>query len=295
MLITPFPSSFPLNTSNQSVEAARRENNLRETIPQSGNGEAGEREQGLGSEGDRARQAAGQSINPLTYERPTPQSLLTPDDPSTESQLSDNANDQSAGREDAEQRQQDQAEQAEIRELEARDREVRAHEQAHAAVGGQYAGSPQYEFETGPDGQRYAVGGEVSIDVSEERTPEQTVRKLQQVRAAALAPAEPSPQDLRVAAEAARGVAEAQAQINRESNEAAQVDTETQTGVATSPPSLDEIIDENDISTPTRTLDNATLQIDDEEQTFFNRRNRVISQFYQRAAEPQAIGFSTSA
>ena len=57
-------------------------------------------------------------------------------------------------------------EQQQVRELSARDREVRAHEEAHANVGGRYAGSPTYSFQRGPDGKQYAVGGEVSIDVS---------------------------------------------------------------------------------------------------------------------------------
>ena len=100
-------------------------------------------------------------------------------------------------------------EQEEISQLAARDREVRAHEQAHAAVGGQYAGSPTYSFQRGPDGVRYAVGGEVSIDTSKAATPEETIRKAQVVRRAALAPADPSPQDRRVAAEASQIQAEA--------------------------------------------------------------------------------------
>src|SRR5690606_18669390 len=51
--------------------------------------------------------------------------------------------------------------QLEVLELSQRDREVRSHELAHAAVGGQYAGSPSYSFTRGPDGRRYAVAGEV--------------------------------------------------------------------------------------------------------------------------------------
>ena len=91
-----------------------------------------------------------------------------------------------------------------ISELVARDREVRAHEQAHAAAGGQYAGSPTYSFVKGPDGLNYAVGGEVSIDTAPVAgDPEATIRKAQVIRAAASAPAEPSPQDRRVAAQAA--------------------------------------------------------------------------------------------
>ena len=53
-----------------------------------------------------------------------------------------------------------------INQLRSRDREVRAHETAHASAGGTLAGAPQLEFTTGPDGKRYAVAGEVSIDTS---------------------------------------------------------------------------------------------------------------------------------
>lgn len=112
-----------------------------------------------------------------------------------------------------EQKQQEQ-EQKVLAELATRDREVRAHEQAHAAVGGQYAGSPTYSFERGPDGVNYAVGGEVSIDTSPvPNDPEATLRKAQVIRAAASAPAEPSPQDRRVAAQAASLENEARAEI----------------------------------------------------------------------------------
>jgi hypothetical protein len=107
-------------------------------------------------------------------------------------------------------------EKAEVKTLEDRDREVRVHEQAHAAVGGQYAGAPSYEYETGPDAKRYAVSGEVSIDVSEEENPEDTVEKMQIVRAAALAPSEPSSQDLKVAAEATQKESAARAQVSQE-------------------------------------------------------------------------------
>jgi hypothetical protein len=103
-----------------------------------------------------------------------------------------------------------------VQSLKDRDREVRIHEQAHAAVGGQYAGAPSYEYESGPDGKRYAVGGEVSIDVSEENEPEDTIQKMQVVRAAALAPAEPSTQDIKVAAEASQKEQRARAQVSQD-------------------------------------------------------------------------------
>lgn len=106
--------------------------------------------------------------------------------------------------------------QDEIRVLAARDREVRAHEQAHAAIGGAFAGAPKYQFERGPDGVNYAVGGEVPIDVSPAATPEATISKMQAVRRAALAPAEPSPQDRRVAQEAIAAEARARQEMVQE-------------------------------------------------------------------------------
>lgn len=90
-------------------------------------------------------------------------------------------------------------EQQAVDELRARDREVRAHEQAHKNVGGRYAGAISYEYQKGPDGQQYAVGGSVPIDVSPEATAEATIAKMRVVIAAALAPAEPSPADRAVA------------------------------------------------------------------------------------------------
>ncbi|MBT5264121.1 MAG: hypothetical protein HOL85_04770 [Rhodospirillaceae bacterium] len=105
------------------------------------------------------------------------------------------------------------AEKSQVQELKARDREVRAHEAAHAATGGAFAGSPSYSYQSGPDGRQYAVGGEVSIDASPvSGDPDATVRKLSQVQAAALAPADPSSQDRRVAAAAAAGIANARAE-----------------------------------------------------------------------------------
>jgi hypothetical protein len=83
-----------------------------------------------------------------------------------------------------------------LKRIEAR---VIAHEMAHKVVGGQYAGSVRYEYTRGPDGRLYITGGEVSIDVSEEPTPEETIQKMEIVWRAALAPADPSPQDLAVA------------------------------------------------------------------------------------------------
>lgn len=121
-------------------------------------------------------------------------------------------------------------EQQQLKELQARDREVRAHEQAHRSAGGQYVrGAINYTYQRGPDGQLYAVGGEVSIDTSAiPNDPEATARKMEQVRRAALAPSNPSPQDRQVTAEAARRAAQAQAESLRDSGE-------TENALSTSP------------------------------------------------------------
>ncbi|WP_434055316.1 MAG: putative metalloprotease CJM1_0395 family protein [Roseibium sp.] len=107
------------------------------------------------------------------------------------------------------------AEEKQVQELAQRDREVRAHEQAHARVGGPYAGAPSYTFQQGPDGKRYAIGGEVQIDTGKEKTPQETIRKMQIVIRAALAPAEPSSQDLKVAQLARSQLSEAQAEARQ--------------------------------------------------------------------------------
>lgn len=101
-----------------------------------------------------------------------------------------------------------------VEQLQARDREVKAHEQAHKAAAGQYATSgPTYSYQRGPDGKRYAVGGSVGIDTSEAETPQKTITKMQVVRRAALAPAEPSAQDRKVAALASQQMSEARAEL----------------------------------------------------------------------------------
>ncbi|MGI2169870.1 putative metalloprotease CJM1_0395 family protein [Shewanella sp. MF05960] len=108
------------------------------------------------------------------------------------------------------QQQIDQAEAQQISELSKRDIEVKTHEQAHAAVGGSFAQSPSYEYEKGPDGRRYAVDGEVSIDVAPiSGDPQATLSKMQKVYAAAMAPVQPSMADIRVAAQAVQYMNEA--------------------------------------------------------------------------------------
>lgn len=110
----------------------------------------------------------------------------------------------------------EQVEQQELRELKARDREVKQHEVAHSAAGGAMAGAPSYTFVTGPDGARYAVSGEVSIRLTTSSDPNKTLENMQQVQRAALAPAQPSAQDRKVASQAARIAMAARAEIMKQ-------------------------------------------------------------------------------
>lgn len=115
------------------------------------------------------------------------------------------------------------AERRQVEQLKQRDREVKEHERAHAAAGGGIAGQPNYQYATGPDGNQYAVAGEVRINTTPVRgNPEATIRKLEQVKRAALAPREPSGQDRRVAASADAGIAAARQEVAAQKREEAQ-------------------------------------------------------------------------
>ena len=104
--------------------------------------------------------------------------------------------------------------QRQVQELREIDRKVRAHEQAHIAAGGDLVrGGATYTYQLGPDDKRYAGGGEVSIDASPGKTPEETIPKAQHIRETALAPAEPSAQDRSVASAASRMEADAQLEL----------------------------------------------------------------------------------
>jgi hypothetical protein len=103
-----------------------------------------------------------------------------------------------------------------VEQMKKRDNEVRIHENQHKSVGGQYAGSPSYTYERGPDGKQYITEGEVSISLSNESTAEKTIEKMRIVQNAALAPAEPSAADRKVAAEASRIEQIARQEINNQ-------------------------------------------------------------------------------
>lgn len=99
--------------------------------------------------------------------------------------------------------------QQQVQQLKVQEEKVKAHEAAHKAAGGQYASSATYSYRPGPDGRSYIVGGEVQIDMSPGRTPQETIAKMQIVQRAAMAPGDPSGQDRAVAAQAAAQAAQA--------------------------------------------------------------------------------------
>ncbi len=98
-----------------------------------------------------------------------------------------------------------------LQQLRMIEQKVKAHEMAHKVAGGELTGPVQYKYQKGPDGKLYIVGGEVPIKIKQGKTPEETIEIAQKIKRAALAPADPSPQDRAVAARAT--VMEIQAKI----------------------------------------------------------------------------------
>ena len=139
----------------------------------------------------------------------------------------------------------------EVEKLRDRDREVRTHEAAHLAAAGRFAqGGAKFTTVRGPDGQSYAIGGSVGIDTGREATPEATIQKAEQIRRAALAPAEPSGQDRAVAAQAATLKLDAQAELAQESRESTATESRpSQANLATTR-DVTKPKDSNDLSTP---------------------------------------------
>ena len=88
-----------------------------------------------------------------------------------------------------------------VEDLKARDNKVRQHEAAHMmAAGGQAVSGPTYVYQTGPDGQRYAIGGSVHIAMgSSSGDPETAAREARKAHRAAMATGGPSAADMNTA------------------------------------------------------------------------------------------------
>lgn len=213
MLISSAPIVIPVNTANIPTESVAAEAVQRPKIPQPAATAENPSTKNSTEFTDQPKTSsdnnlqAGQDNNVAENEESTQQETRQDSDKQQKAETTQNRINQDLEAEEVQQ----------VQQLRNRDREVRTHEQAHAAVGGNLAGPPNLDFTTGPDGKRYAVSGDVSIDISKvSNDPAATIRKLEQVQRAALAPANPSSQDLRVAARASAGANQARGELNVE-------------------------------------------------------------------------------
>ena len=153
-------------------------------------------------------------------QQPAPENTVTPKDEA--SKVKDELKQEAAQQKSASGEPLTEDQVREVEQLKQRDMEVRAHEAAHLAAAGQHArGGMSFSYKNGPDGKRYAVGGEVSVDTSPiPGDPQATLQKANTIRAAAMAPAEPSAQDRAVAAQATQMAAQARQDIAQNQAEA---------------------------------------------------------------------------
>ena len=240
MNITPQAPTLSIPTAvNLPTDSLRRENNIREVITKTAAASQSAADKSATSEKEKGKTSA-QNSEKIDFENISKQAELEAKTINGESDRKNDSSDENSSAEDflekkatekteAEEEealetapdgsldpdsQKEFADQKIITELKLRDQEVRTHELAHASVGGPTTGAPSYTFEVGPDGNKYAVGGEVSVDLSKvDGNPRATIAKMQKVHAAALAPANPSIQDTRVAAAAARSILQAQSEL----------------------------------------------------------------------------------
>ena len=309
MLVSNYPN-VSINTANPPTELARRDAVRRDLFVPVAEAEKSAAEKPVVTD-ERARPAGNQaSVNLYDAngkETETQQAVAgreqrqngqQQDGNSEQQDSQQQAKQQETKQQEARQQQVEQQEQQQIQELKSRDQEVKTHEQAHAAIGGRYAGAPSYSYERGPDGNQYAVAGEVQIDIAPiPGDPQATVQKMQQVRSAALAPAEPSSADRRIAAEALQRQMQAQAELVQQqaatvtaasadnasrgaeqSASAGQLFSEQQVQTDISY-SVSEDAASSAIVVPQRDTLAITAQME--------LRRNVIAGFYQRATEPQ--------
>ena len=241
MNITPQVPNLSIPTVlNPHTESLRRENNQREIITQPAATSQSAAEKGVASDRERSRTPAQNNANidfaSISEQAELANTSIAEQDEKQNDQEGNDARESKDSSQEAKDRtnsidgeEQTRAQELEqdrvISELKHRDQEVRSHESAHASMGGAFTGPPNFTYEKGPDGKRYAVGGEVSIDLSLiDGDPRATIAKMQKVHAAALAPVHPSIQDTRVATIATQLILQAQsellAELSKERSEA---------------------------------------------------------------------------
>lgn len=286
MQITSHYPNVSINTANPPTEQARRDMQRRELVEPVREMEKGAAERGVSND-DRSRGAATSNATISLYdnngkETETQQAITGREEESSSSDQQASSEQQSAEQEQTEQ--QTKAEQQELRELQARDQEVRAHEQAHATVGGRYAGTPSYEYQQGPDGRRYAIGGEVQIDLAPvSGDPQATIQKMQQVKAAALAPAEPSATDRSIAVEATNRLLQAQAELIAEKSQQPKAATTADSAAVQAEQSTEQTKDNAAVTVAGIVLPQRERL---ERSVLMQQRSQVIQNFYQLATEP---------
>ncbi|WP_440054339.1 putative metalloprotease CJM1_0395 family protein [Pseudoalteromonas sp. T1lg65] len=284
-IVTP-PPAMNLNTANVHTESAARDNQLREIIPKAAptsspftenkNLADSEKNRSAHSDDGKLYNSSGKPVG----------------EKKVEGKSEKEEGDKERNGSEKEQQQAEQDEQV-IQELKSRDREVRLHEQAHARVGGQHAGSPSYEYQRGPDGNNYAIGGQVMIDVAPiEGDPQATIEKMQTVRAAALAPAEPSGADRAIAADATQKLSAAQAELAKQSisgeeesnnkNKVPSIQTRRLSGEIATAQSDEEAKLKQD-------ADPYSVAMPIEPDPEIQARALRISQFYQHVAQPNQV------
>ena len=170
-----------------------------------------------------------------------------------------------------------------VAELQLRDREVRAHEAAHKAAGGAHVGGASYTYQYGPDGRQYAIGGEVPVDLSTSGgSPEAVIAKMEQVRAAALAPADPSAQDYAVAAAADAIAAQARHDLRAAEKEELQQHEE-----AAEPAKTEAVAQEGDADVPSASAVLGAAPSREADGRANGRANGRAMQAYRQAQESQ--------
>jgi len=327
MNITPHTPSLPIATVvNPPTEGLRRDNNQREIITQVSATNPSAADKSVASEKERARTPA-QSNEQVDFAQLRKQaeqaasSISEQENHQGEQQNakqnqeeSANANNNTSERgaseiDESENKNADEhakkaalTDERIITELQQRDKEVRTHELAHASAGGGSTGSPSYTFEVGPDGKKYAVGGEVSVDLSGvPGDPKATINKMQKVHAAALAPASPSTQDIKVAASATQRILSAQSELlSLNSNEGNQSDSEN-SDIGVNNNSTFNVDNDNNSSNEFDTFINQTLSAQEDissssNQTISpqNNNNSQSNEVIQRAHRIESFYFTVS-
>lgn len=212
LVVSPTPFSVPLNSANLPTEAVETQNRSAERIPESES--TFQSEKNRSAEGEQKLSDADRSVKNAEIREKIFGSGTKEEAGQNQTTNQNPQQAANTGAETRQQRKQDLADLATVRKLSAIDRNVKAHEQAHASVGGALTGAPSYTYQTGPNGVRYAVAGEVSINASGvSGNPQATLTQATQVARAALAPANPSATDRRVASSAQALAAKARIEI----------------------------------------------------------------------------------